>query len=196
MKGDYLVTGRDKQKAETRKKILETARGLVAHGKNVTFEDITQQAGISRATLYRYYSSIDVLVAESALHIQALPPEALNEQFQDATVKEKLLQIQHYYNDLAFNNEAAYRKYISVAVNQSGSSVKRGARRVEALRLALSENVEMLDKEDAEKLAQVAAVLTGIEALIVTKDVCGLENDAAKAALQWGLEKILEQVLP
>ena len=38
----------------------------------------------------------------------------------------------------------------------------------------------------------LATTLMGMEPFIVTKDVCGLDNEASKEVLRWGLELIIK----
>jgi AcrR family transcriptional regulator len=195
MKDKYIASGRQKQKLQTRQNILETARQFLAHGTDYTLEDVAKEANISRATIYRYYSNVDLLSAEAVLDIQASTPELVYRGLKSIGVSEKLIEIQDYYNTLTLNNEAAFRKYLSIVVNDSTADGVRGGRRVETIQMALAEEHIPFSKKEAQLLVSVASVLMGVESIVVTKDICGLSDAGAKKTLQWGLEMILKGML-
>jgi len=97
MKNEYTTSGRQKQKLETRKKILETARRLLAAGADYTLDDVAKKASISRATIYRYYSNVNLLSAEAVLDMQASTPEEINANLKSTDLRGRLLEIQQFY---------------------------------------------------------------------------------------------------
>lgn len=192
MSDPYLEQGRTNQKLETREKILSAAQAYMHEGKKHTLEDVAKRAGVSRATIYRYYSNIDVLSLEAGLDIKTKSSQAIYESLQGLDLKEQLLAVQDYYNDLALDNENAFRNYLGVVSTPDMKPGKRGARRKKTLELILKDSG--LPKETADKLQDLLTVLMGLEPIIVTKDVCGLDNTQSKDLLRWGLELILKGV--
>lgn len=195
MSKPYIDTGRKKQKIKTRSILLKTAQKLMAKGTNFSLEDVAKEAKVSRATIYRYYSNIDVLSAEAGLDLNTESPMAINKKLQHLDTSKKILAIQAYFNQLTVNHEAAFRKYLSIVLALDSPLAKRGARRPKTLELALAQKDLGLDQNQTQNLANIASVLMGIEAFITTKDVCGLSNEASKQTLQWGLEMVLKGVL-
>jgi AcrR family transcriptional regulator len=189
MKNEYLKKGRIKQKQETREKILSSTQELMGGGKKFTLEDVAEKAGISRATVYRYYSNIDVLSAEAGLDINTKSPADIYKNLEDAGISDKLLDVQEYYNDLALENEKAFRNYLSIVLTSDSQHNKRGARRNRTVKMVLDET--NLTKKEIKDLQNLLTVLMGIEPLIVTKDVCGLNNEQSKKLLKWGMELLL-----
>lgn len=179
----------------TRKQILEQTQALLSSGKTFGIEDVVQQSGLSRATVYRYFPNIDALVQEAGLDIKTASPEMLIKRTSKYDLQTQIIKIQQYFNDLAFDNEEAFRKYLGTVLGQSSLEVKRGARRVKSLRLAMDNYKGKLDNDTVDKLINAATVLMGIEALIVTRDVCGLSKQKSKKTLQWALDIILSDVL-
>src|SRR3954471_22991017 len=60
----YETSGRTRQKARTRRALVEAARELLAAGSNPTVEQAADRAGVARATAYRYFpNQSDLLVA-------------------------------------------------------------------------------------------------------------------------------------
>lgn len=195
MKNNYIASGRARQKQKTRDRILSSAQQFLRRGEAFTLEDIAHDTSLSRASVYRYYSSVDILAREAGLDLQVQSPEALVASLQDRSPRDRVTGIQAYFNRLAITNEAAFRKYLSLVITEASGPGKRGARRTKALRLALEHDDGGLSAEEKEKLVVIATALMGIEALIVTKDVCHLDNERAAAVLEWGLEKLIDGLL-
>lgn len=192
MKNEYLKKGRVKQKQETREKILSSTQVLMNYGEKFTLEDVAEKAGVSRATIYRYYSNIDILSAEAGLDINTKSPKTIYDNLQGLAIKDKILGVQEYYNNLALDNENAFRNYLSIVLTSDSQHYKRGARRTKTLKMVLDET--NLTKKEIKNLQNLFTVLMGIESLIVTKDVCGLNNEQSKKILKWGMELLLKGI--
>lgn len=195
MKKKYLGSGRKNQKLKTRDRILSSAQILLEKKKDITLEEVANQAKISRATIYRYYSNIDILAAEAVLDLSTKSSEELVEEVKDLDLKEAIMYIQKYYNNLAIDHEPGFRKYLSVTLNADQNNKMRGARRKKTILMLLQEREKNMHPDKIEKLANLATVLMGIEPFVVTKDVCHLNNEQSKDLLSWGLEQFLEKVL-
>lgn len=193
MKNEYLKQGRVNQKQETRDRILKSAQEFMNSGEKFTLEDVANRANLSRATVYRYYSNIDVLSAEAGLDINTISPENIYESLQSNEIKEQLLGVQEYYNNLAIEHEKAFRNYLSIVLASNlQTNNKRGARRNRTLNMVLNES--NLSKKEIKNFQNLFTVLMGIEPLIVTKDVCGLNDKQSKQLLKWGMELILKGI--
>ena len=190
MKDDYIKTGRTNQKIATRGKILISAQYFLNNGIDFNLEDIANRSGVSRATIYRYFSNVDILAAEAGLDFKTKSSETIYENLKGKTLKHKILEIQDYYNMLAIDNEKLFRKYISAVLNSSTPTHKRGARRKKTLQLVLK-NTNHTSKEKKD-LSNLLTILMGIDPLIVTKDVCGLNNSESIKLMKWGIELLLE----
>jgi AcrR family transcriptional regulator len=192
MNKKYLKSGRTNQKLETRKKIISSAQYFINSGISFTLEDVAKHAEISRATVYRYYSKVEILSSEAGIAFQTDNSETIYEKLKHLDLDEKLFGIQEYYNNLAIDKEKAFRKYLSIVITTPEGNDKRGARRNETLQLALKST--KLSPQEKTKLTNLLTVLMGIEPLIVSKDVCGLTNNESKELLKWGMEIILKSL--
>jgi len=188
MNNKYVKTGRVKQKLETRSKILKSAKQLAKEGTAFNLEDVASKSGISRATIYRYYSNVEILSYEVGIDLGTKSPEDIMVEFKDSSLREMIFGIQNYYNDHALRYENAFRKFLSTNLT-SASEKKRGARRNKTLRLALKQ--AKMSRKEKDKFVNLLAILMGIEPLIVSKDVSGLNNEEFKELLRWGMELIL-----
>lgn len=195
MKTKYIETGRKKQKQKTRQKILTSAKSFLKQGTDFTLEQVAEDANISRATVYRYFSNVEVLSLEAGLDWQTKSPESIIKPLEYLETIDIVKGIQEYFNTLTYKNEKAFRKYLSHAITCNTKEGKRGARRVKTIELALLNDNLNVSKDDLEKFKVVATLLMGVEAMIVTKDVCGLNNYQSNNTLKWGLEKLFLGVL-
>lgn len=191
-----LEEGRVEQKLQTRTEILKAAKVLMQKRKKITLEDVATQAGISRATIYRYFSNVDLLFTEASLDVYHRSPEELIKEADGQSIEQSILFLQKYYNHLAQKHENGFRRYLSTALSESVSSKKkiRGARRVSALKLALKPFRKQMSAKTIRNLTHISTILMGIDALVVAKDVCGLNNRQTSELLQWGIEMLLRGI--
>ena len=196
MKDQFLKEGRINQKLQTRSEILKSAQILLNKERQITLEKVAEHAGISRATIYRYFSNIELLTTEALLHTHFLRPDELQKKVEGMSMEETVHALQQHYNVISQEHELVFRRYLSVTLKESIISKKklRGARRVEALKLALKPFEGLLRKEDHNRLIHISTLLMGIDALLVCKDVCELNNDEANELLEWALDLILRNV--
>ncbi len=190
MNNDYIKTGRANQKTETRNKILVSAQYFLNKGLEFNLEDIAKKTGISRATVYRYFSNSDALAAEAALDVATQSTEVIYKNLKETSIEGKVIEIQSYFNTLTLDNEKLFRKYISTVLDSSVSVPKRGARRKKILKMVFDET--NFTKQEKEDLSNLLTILMGIEPFIVTKDVCGLNNNESIELLKWGVQLLFK----
>ena len=189
---EHLQTGRTEQKLNTRSKILVAAHKILEKGEDLTMESIASEARISRATIYRYYSNVDSLSTELILHLSIPNKDTMVEELKEEKLSSALLSIQNTYLDFILNNEAAARKFLGAILSSSDPKLVRGKNRLKALQSYFESRRNQWDREKTEKFIHIAVLLMGIESIIVSKDVCGLDDATSKETLQWGLEMILK----
>ncbi len=193
MSDNYFNSGRTNQKLETRSKILASAQFFLSKGVKFNLEDVAKKSGISRATVYRYYSSVDVLSTEAGLDISTKSPENIHKELSNLSFDKQILGIQDYFNNLAIRHENTFRKYLSTVVVSDALEAKRGARRKRTLKLALEST--LLSKKDKEDFSNIFTILMGIEPLIVSKDVCGLDNKESIRLLKLAMKSMLKGLI-
>ncbi|MFT6998091.1 MAG: AcrR family transcriptional regulator [Cryomorphaceae bacterium] len=189
-----IESGRTKQKLQTRSLIIQTAKKMMDNPQSLTLEEVAKKASVSRATIYRYFPSIDMLFSEAAIHLDYKTPEELNEELTGLTVSDKIRHIQKYYNNFGLQNEVAYRRHLSVVMLEAikNNEKLRGGRRVEALKMALEPLKSNMSKADWERLINATALLSGFDALVICKDVCGLDDGDAEKLLEWMIELVID----
>lgn len=187
-----LDNGRVNQKRKTRTTIIQSAKKLMTHKKKVSLEDVAIEASVSRATIYRYFPNVDILMIEASLDLHHLTPDELIHQMGSISLQDSVLFLQKYYNKLAQDHEVLFRRYLSAVLAESTHSKKkiRGSRRKEAMIKATTPF--KINKQAQKNLVNIASILMGIDAFITAKDVCGLNTEEAKSTLEWGLSMILK----
>lgn len=188
-----LEKGRVKQKLQTRTEILKAAKALMNKSKKISLEDVAEKANVSRATIYRYFPNVELLFMEASLDVHTLSVDELTEIVKEKSLAESILFLQNHYNQHALQNELIFRRYLSIALSESIGSKKkiRGARRVKALKDALKPFEKTISKREMDNLIYISSILMGIDALVVSKDVCGLDNESSREVLKWGIEMVL-----
>ena len=132
---------RGAQKARTRKALLAAARALIARGAEVTVTSAAAEAGISKATAYRYFSDPAALVAEAGLDVVVASYEEVTADGRD--LRARLAAISLYFYDLACDHEAAFRLFLArnldASLTPARDRTRRGARRVTMYERAMEE---------------------------------------------------------
>jgi len=182
------------QKRRTRRALLDAANRVTERGDKPRMTAIAQEAEVSRATIYRYFPSEEALLVEAALHRSV--PDLESVQQKTHTPGELAVEVVKLFYDFAADNERPFRHFLRAVVENSDDDIEqaaRGGRRVEALTLALGTADSSLVR--SENLRCALAALTGIESLIVMKDVCGLSTERGREVVTWAAEALVRAAL-
>ena len=195
-----LHSGRINQKARTRKALLEAARRLMDRGETVTVPAVANEAGISRATAYRYFPAADVLTMEAALDGHVATPE---EVVDDAVeVRDRVLRVQRYLLDVARRRETQFRLFLARAQDTwiaNGGNLPgglRGGRRLAMYAHALQPVKGRLDRRTFDTLVRSLSAVSGVESHIALKDVCRVDDRTADEIASGIVLAILDRFLP
>lgn len=189
----HLSSGRKAQKQQTRQKILKAANDLVKnHSPPLSMDEIAQEAGISRATIYRYYSNTEEIATELILYLNVPDSEKLMSDWEGKNFYDGLKGIQNAYLDFIFNNEIPSKKFLGAILSSADPKLERGQNRITSVREFLASKDIQMNPDEKENLSVIATLLMGIEAVMVTKDVCGLDNKKSREVLNWALDRILK----
>ena len=196
----HLGTRRISQKARTRRELLTAARRVMERGEPVTVTAAADEAGISRATAYRYFSNADVLTLEAALDGKVASPEEIVGDAED--VRERVLRVQQYLFALVRGAEAQFRLFLARALDSwvanGGEAAQeiRGGRRLPMYEHALLPVKSQMARSDFEFLVHSLSAVSGMEAYIALKDVCRLDDAMADKIAVSNIEAILDRLLP
>ncbi|MGX9963674.1 TetR family transcriptional regulator [Roseomonas sp. F4] len=195
-----LESGRSAQKLRTRQALLAAARALMARGAPVTVAAAAAEAGISKASAYRYFTAAETLTMEAALDgTFASPAEVVG----DATeVRERVRRVHRYLFAATRAQERAFRLFLAKALEASAQAEAgavpqlRGGRRLPMYELALAPLRGRMAPADIATLVHALSGATGVEAWLALKDVCRLEDAEAERISALTVEAILDRLLP
>jgi AcrR family transcriptional regulator len=181
--------------------MLETATRLMQDGQTPSVSDVAEAAGVSRATAYRYFASQAALV-------QAVVDEALGpiltwtSASRDAGRRVADLLDTGMPRIDAF--EATFKAALKLSLEQSGRrrsgtlgeepQFTRG-HRIELLRHAIAPLRGMLPVKPLDRLAQALSLVFGVEALIVLKDIWGLDSHDTLSVAQWAAAALVHTAI-
>jgi hypothetical protein len=195
-----LAIGRTNQKARSRKALLVAARALMERGEPVTVLAAANEAGISKATAYRYFSASHPLILEATLDAKVATPEEVVGNATD--VKERVLRVQRYFFNLTRESETQYRLFLARALDawvDSGVKMSphiRGGRRLPMYEYALAPMRPQMKRRDFEFLILSLSAASGIESYLALKDVCRVDDAMADRIAASNIEAILDKLLP
>ncbi len=181
-----------------KRRMLDTAMGLMQEGRIPSVSEVAAAAEVSRATAYRYFPSQAAMIQDTVN--EALGPIlGWRSESQEAAERVHDLIAFGYPRIDAF--EATHRATLRLALDQwtrqqtgelgDEQPVKRGHRR-QLLKEALEPLRGRLGSSEFDRLAQSLSLIFGSEALIVLKDIWGLDEEAAREVAVWAAGALVQ----
>lgn len=197
VKDGYTLSGRMNQKRRTRDAIKRAAADLIRAGEMPSMSDVAEAALVSKSTAYRYFPSQEALVAEVLLDAAVEPGiRRLDDLAADGTPAERLDAVVRGDHELVIANEEAFRAGLRAMLAPRGESAgvipRRPANRLRYVGTALADLRDVLGEERWERLVAALALCVGIESILVTADVCGLDASAAESVKRWAAAALLQ----
>ena len=184
-------------RARMRRHMLSTAIRLMQDGFVPSVSDVAEAAEVSRATAYRYFPS-------QAAMVQAVVDEALGPilawRSKDADVERRVAELVGHAFPRMLRYEATHRAALSQSLDQwirrqagtlgTEPRIVRGNRKA-LLREALAPLKRRIPAQTFDKLAQSLSLIFGIEAIIVLKDIWGLDDEAVRRVAVWSAHALV-----
>ncbi|MBH1974068.1 MAG: helix-turn-helix transcriptional regulator [Rhodobacteraceae bacterium] len=170
--------------------MVATASDMMRRGISPSVSEVAEAAGVSRSTAYRYFPTLaDMLRAVVA---EALGP-ILSWDDPDAKGDARLSSLYSKTFPRLAEHEATFRAAIRQSLEPNAEApgdktLGRGHRR--AL-LARAVNDSGLSRAQSTRLVQALSLTFGIEAMIVLKDICGLDDREAEDVALWAARALL-----
>jgi AcrR family transcriptional regulator len=183
------MTGQDgfervAQKRRTRDALLQATREILATGRQPTVPEAADLANISRATAYRYFSNAEGMAQEALLDAIAAELESMDLAPPDGSPAERVEHVVSRVVGMVMRNEALFRSYLAL-VASGESPAPRGARRLAWLSEALAPVKATMAPTEFTRLLHALALVTGIETIVVLRDVCGLDDADVDGTARW-----------
>jgi len=188
MPGQENSSGRQLQKNRTRRALVQAASDRVREGKSTTVTEAAEDAGISRATAYRYFPSNELLLAEVALFDSGGPLVDLT---QDRPVAEVVAGLVRHVGEWAYDNEQQLRALLRLSLDPS-SGIRRPGHRVEWIANALAPVRHQMDPVTYERLSRALTLLIGIDPVVAMTDIAGATREQALDTLEWTARTLVE----
>jgi AcrR family transcriptional regulator len=177
--------------------LLDMAMNLMQQGIIPSVSDVAEAAGVSRATAYRYFPSQASMI-QDALQ-EALGP-ILGWESKSVDAEERIAELLAFAYPRMQTFEATHRAVLLLALDQwtrrragtlgDETAVVRGHRK-RLLAKAIAPLRASLDRRAFDKLTQALSLIFGTEALIVLKDIWGLEGEEARRVAIWAANAIV-----
>lgn len=184
-----------------RKIMLDTAMRLMQEGWIPSVSDVAEAAGVSRATAYRYFRSQSALV--HAAVDEALGP-ILAWASPSTDAQERIGQLLAFAYPRMDSHEATLKAALRLALDQwarrqtgtlgTEAPMLRGRRKA-LLRSAVAPLRGQLSRPHADRLVQALSLMFGTEAMVVLKDVWGLDARRAQAVALWACQALVRAAL-
>ena len=177
--------------------LLGEAVRLVRRGRIPSVAEVAQAAQVSRATAYRYFPNRAKLVG--AIIAEALGPVA-TEVPQQGDVKQRL----HRLLDRTYSRFIEYEPHLRAALqlaleHQSLAAAgllreepfRRGQRQ-QVLRFTLAPLQASLGPAAFDRLIKALAVVYGIEAMVILKDICHASDHETEELVRWMMDALVD----
>jgi AcrR family transcriptional regulator len=190
--------GRPNQTSRTRKDLLRAAARLMKDGREFTLEDVAADAMVSRATAYRYFSSVEALLVEAPLDGVTPSPAELFERVSSTDPVQRLLAVDTALHDMIAANEPALRIMLSQTVKRVrtnddvGDVPIRQNRRTDLIEAALAPARAQFTRAGLASLTKSLSLIIGTESMVVTKDVLGLDDTDARQVRHWAIRALVD----
>jgi AcrR family transcriptional regulator len=186
--------GRVNQRRRTKAAVMEGARKLLLEGQVPSIADAAEEAGVSRATAYRYFPSQGALIREAVDEVLVRPWEWEKRLEGSDGLVERVERYMFETRAIIRDNEALMRGSLLTALEQwarlqagedlGEEPIKRGGR-LDGIRAAIEPFEGQLDPEARRRLAIGLSVAIGIEARIVMRDIWNLDDEEAEEVTLW-----------
>ena len=192
------VPERAAQRRRTRKAIVDATIALLAAGKTPSVNEVAVAADVSRRTIYLYFPAFDHLLIDATLG--ALSQAPVSRSLESGSIKDVDGRVQHLVHALTGVTPEVERlgrtlsrltvEARSPALESQGLP-RRGYRRIEWIESALEPLRNELQEASFRRLVYALAMVIGWEALIVQRDVCGLDAAEGEELSLWAARALV-----
>lgn len=190
--------GPSNRELRTRRDLLRAAGRLIERGRKPTMDEVAEEALVSRATAYRYFRSIDALLAEVPVDAAIGDPAAIFAADASSDPEDRIVKAEAFIHEMVYRNEARMRILVANSVGRDVTDdalPRRQNRRVPLIDAALAPARPRLPARDYERLRAALALIIGPESMIVFRDVLRLDEDAARDAKSWAVRTLVRAAL-
>jgi AcrR family transcriptional regulator len=196
-----LEIGRVNQKRRTRAALVAAAVDLMRQGRQPSVAEVADAAQVGRTTAYRYFPTQEVLLTDAALDALARADVAhvLEVAGLAATAEARVDAVVRAEQAMTLAHEPEFRTMLRGSLEPRPDAAaevpRRPANRLRWFARALAPARERLGPERFEQLVAALSLCVGIEALVVLRDVCGLDSARAEEVKRWAAATLVRASL-
>jgi len=187
----------------TRKFLLDAARELLRSGRPLTVQSVADQAGVSRATAYRYFSSNDSVAVQATMPLHddpfADPAWPYSRPDPHADLPTRAGAVVRSMGEWAFDHAQELRTLLALSLEPDsearGLSRRGKLRRAQWVEGLLADLPDSVEQDTRRRLAAALLPLFGADAIVWTVDVADLDREAALDILTWTASTLVRAVL-
>lgn len=186
------------QELRTRKDLLLAAGRLVKSGRKPTMDEVAQEALVSRATAYRCFRNVDALLAEVPIDEATGDPAAAFATNPAGDAETRIDEAEAAMHKVVYANEAQLRVMLAHSIGRDRGETPgpvRQNRRGPLIEAALAPARHRFRDADYAKLCAALALIFGPEAMIVFRDVVGLDEKTARSIKSWAVRALVRAAL-
>lgn len=187
--------GRSNQRRRTQRALIEAALALRSEGQAHTLADVAQRALVSRATAYRYFNSLDALMAMAAFDGAAPDVSELLRAHPDAAdaAGAAALGVNRLFLDDEPALHAMIKGFMQVWLDAAeGQRPPRPGRRTQFIDPIVARMQPPLQPALARRLRAALCMVIGAEAVIALRDVAELDANAAQRTAAWAARALVQ----
>lgn len=189
--------GRPNQRSRTRKDLLRATSHLLKQGRQPSLEDVAEEARVSRATAYRYFSSVEALLVEAAVDVGVPEPDELFGDDEPTDPVARVQRVDTALHDVIRDNDTSLRMMLvhSLQRNMKGEDddlPRRQNRRIPLIEAALAPVRDQLPPATVDTLCKALALIIGTEAIVVLDDVLQVDDADARKVKQWAIQALVD----
>ena len=186
--------GRAGQKLRTRQALMDTAVELVKAGRRPSVSAVADQAGMSRATAYRYFPSQDLMLSEAMIRAAAGPDTMMPAGTQAADPAKVAAAITRQAGQFSLDHEERLRTALRLSLDPQ-SGYQRPGRRGRWIDDILAAAGDRLDPPARARLSAALHLVLGIDPIITLIDIAGLDRAEALDVLEWVAATLVEAAI-
>ncbi len=175
--------------------MLSTARQMMQSGLSPSVSEVAEEAEVSRSTAYRYFPTKEAMVR--AVVGETLGP-ILEWESQAERPEERVGDLIRSSFPRIVANETTFKAALRTELENAaalkpanGEAPLRG-HRLDLIGRALG---GMEPSTEKDRLTYALAVLFGVEALTVLRDICGLDGRQSEEIVSWAAETLTHATL-
>jgi AcrR family transcriptional regulator len=166
-------------------------------GGRPTLEEVAEEALISRATAYRYFSGLDALLVEASLDVETPTPEGLFGADASSDPVARVQRADAALHEMMVANEPALRRMLIQSLERGlkpgdGDVPSRQNRRTPLIEAALAPARGEFEANALDRLSKALAMIIGTEGMVVAKDVLQLGDEEARQVKRWAIQALVE----